>query len=533
MKKIFKRFISVIVATTLLISSFGINVVYANASEFRGAWISTVFSADFPSVQNDIEGQKKEFTEKLDKLKALGMNAVIVQVRPKGDAFYKSELNPWSGVLTGEQGKDPGYDPMAFMIEEAHKRGMEFHAWLNPYRITTSGTDLTKLSEDNMARKNPDWVLSYNNALYYNPEMEEVKQYVVDTVSEIVKNYDVEGIHFDDYFYPSNYPLEVGTDREGEEANERRNHVNEMVEQVSNAIESINPKVQFGISPMGIWKNDTSDPLGSDTNGSEGYYTVFADAKTWIEEGLIDYIVPQIYWEIGNAYADYETVLSWWSELVEGSEVDLYIGQGIYKDAVAGEITKQLDINKKYNTQGSIFFSARDLLDNRSDCGTAIKKYYTSPNDSESSNKVPPTVIEKKIAYATNSSIKVDGALAEFEVYTIDDYSYFKLRDLAHAINGTQKQFDTSWNEKEEEIHITSGSEYTGTSSTGGAVAQKTTAITSTAKLRLDEELKSVRAFTINDYTYYKLRDIGKLLDIGITWDESTMNIGIDTSSSY
>lgn len=234
MRKLFKKLSALVLCSTLLMASFFPAEAYAaDNKEFRGVWISTVYSSDYPSVQNDVAGQKAEFIEKLDILQANGFNAVFVQVRPKGDAFYKSDLNPWSSVLTGVQGKDPGYDPMAFMIEEAHKRGMEFHAWLNPYRITTSGTDLSTLSADNMARQNPDWILTYNNAMYYNPAKEAVKQYVTDTVAEIIENYDVDGIHFDDYFYPSNYPLPDGETRDGATANERREHVNELIEMVS------------------------------------------------------------------------------------------------------------------------------------------------------------------------------------------------------------------------------------------------------------------------------------------------------------
>ncbi len=217
MKNWTKRISAALLCGTLLCGGWT-QTAFAGAKDMRAVWIATVYSSDYPSALNDAEAQKQEFIDKLDKIKAMGMNAVAVQVRPKGDAFYESGLNPWSEVLTGTQGQYPGYDTMAFMIEETHKRGMEFHAWMNPYRITTSGTDLTELSADNMARKHPDWILSYNGAMYYNPAKEEVKQYICDSVEEIVKNYDVDAIHFDDYFYPSNYPLPEGEGRDGAEA---------------------------------------------------------------------------------------------------------------------------------------------------------------------------------------------------------------------------------------------------------------------------------------------------------------------------
>lgn len=532
MKKWLKKLGATILTASLLLSSTGMTAYAADSKEFRGVWISTVYSADYPSVQNDVVAQKAEFTKKLDKLKAVGMNAVVVQVRPKGDAFYESELNPWSAVLTGVQGKDPGYDPMKFMIEETHKRGMEFHAWMNPYRITTSGTDLAALSADNMARKNPDWILTYNGAMYYNPAKTEVKEYIRDTVAEVVKNYDVDAIHFDDYFYPSNYPLPEGQTRDGQEANARRGHVNDMVRMVGDEVKKINPKVQFGISPLGIWKNNSSDPAGSATNGGEGYYSVYGDAKTWVEKGWVDYIVPQLYWERGYSYADYETLVKWWSNMVQGTGVTLYIGQGIYKDVVAKEITEQLKINEGYNVDGSIFFSARDIFDDRQGAATALKKYYTTAVPPVVTDPETPTVIEKKKAYATRSKITVNKAPVAFEVYTIDDYTYFKLRDIASSISGTAKQFDTVWNEADSSINLLTGLSYSGSMGSNTA-AKDTMAVTSTAKLFLDGERKSVSAFTINDYTYYKLRDIAKILDVGVTWDEATSTIGIDTTKGY
>jgi uncharacterized lipoprotein YddW (UPF0748 family) len=345
--------------------------------ELRAVWISTVYNLDYPSVKNNVQQQKAEFIQILDQIQEIGLNTVVVQVRPKADALYSSQINPWSDVLTGTQGKNPGYDPLAFMIEETHKRGMSFHAWLNPYRVTTSGTDLNTLAANHPARLNPSWVLNYNNALYYNPEVEGVKQHIVDTVTEIVTNYDVDAIHFDDYFYPSNYPLPQGETKDGAVANQRREHINEMVRRVSEAIKKADSEVAFGISPMGIWKNTLSDFSGSNTNGSESYYRVFADTRTWIQNEWVDYIVPQIYWEIGHTLADYKTLVSWWSNEVKNTSVKLYIGQGIYKDEVAKEITTQLSYNKTQpEVKGSFYFSLRDLLNNRQNVKTLLTSYY-------------------------------------------------------------------------------------------------------------------------------------------------------------
>ena len=366
------------------------NSVYAGVYEnnMRGVWISTVYNLDYPSTKNNVTAQQNEFNEKLDALQAVGINTVVVQVRPKGDALYASSMNPWSDVLTGQQGKNPGYDPLAYMIEAAHARGMEIHAWLNPYRVTTSGTDVNALCATHPARLNPSWVLSYNNALFYNPENEEVKQHIVDTVQEIVINYNVDGIHFDDYFYPSNYPLPQGETKDGPVANARRQAVNDMVSRVSQTIKTVNAlygkSVKFGISPPGIWKNSSSDITGSKTSGRESYYALFADTRTWIKNGWIDYVVPQIYWKIGHAKADYTTLVQWWSNEVSGTNVKLYIGQGIYSDEVATQIDQQLQMNQMYpQIKGSMYFSLRDLLNNRQSCKTKIASFYALyPGDS-------------------------------------------------------------------------------------------------------------------------------------------------------
>ena len=548
MNKWLKKVTSGLLCIALGMTTIAVQEVYAaDSNKMRAVWISTVYSADYPSAINDPDAQKKEFIQKLDQAQELGLNTVVVQVRPKGDAFYESKLNPWSAVLTGLQGMYPGYDPMEFMIKETHKRGMEFHAWMNPYRITTSGTDLSALSVDNMARQNPDWVITYNNAMYYDPANEDVKEYICDTVEEVVENYDVDAIHFDDYFYPSNYPLPEGEGRDSKTADERREHVNDLMKDVYKTIKKADASVEFGISPMGIWKNSISDPEGSNTRGTEGYYSVFGDAKTWVEKGSVDYIVPQIYWEQGNAAADYETLVEWWSDLVKGTEVDLYIGHGIYKDVVAAEIAEQLEVNENYNVKGSFFFSLRDLLNNRQGCADAVKDYYEDVDKQETVIPAPviptpvvpapepetPVVVQKKIAYAARAKVTVNGNPVEFQTYTIDDYTYFKLRDIASAINGTPKQFMTFWDEGTQSIQLVRRAPYTSASS--GAVGRygDTIATTSTAKLYCDGVRKNVSAYTINDYTYYKLRDIAQLIDMGITWNENTMTIGMETTQSY
>lgn len=359
MKKTFCKvvlFILIGITTTTAFAS-------ANTKDVQAVWMATVYNIDYPSTKNNITAQKDEYIQKIDKLKEIGINTIVVQVRPKADALYRSNINPWSDVLTGTQGKNPGYDPMAFMIEEAHKRGMDFHAWLNPYRVTTSGTDVSILHEKHPARLNPDWLISHNNALYYNPKLEAVRQHIVDTVEEIIKKYNVDAIHFDDYFYPSKYPLPEGEGKDGVVANSRRQDVNNMIKNVGQAIKKTKPNVLFGVSPIGIWKNKKNDLSGSSTTGNESYYAVYGDTRTWIKNEWIDYVVPQIYWETGHKAADYETLVKWWENEVKGTKVKLYIGQGIYREAVASQIDIQLNINKKYSkVEGSFYYSLRSLL---------------------------------------------------------------------------------------------------------------------------------------------------------------------------
>lgn len=352
----------------------------AQTDEMSAAWVSTVYNLDWPSSnsKNNPQMQKQELINMLDKLKETGINTIVLQVRPKADALYKSSINPWSDVLTGTAGKDPGYDPLKFAVEEAHKRNMEIHAWFNPYRVTTSGTDFNKLAANSPARLHPEWVISYNNKLYYDPGLPEVRKHIVDTVNEVVSNYNVDGIHFDDYFYPdSNFTDNQTYNKYGngmEKGDWRRSNVNNLLKDVKTSIKSIKPNVKFGVSPSGIWRNKSSDPTGSDTRGSESYSTQYADTRYWIKNNLIDYVTPQLYWPIGYSVADYSKLVSWWANEVSGSNVNLYIGQGIYKQGtgdwvgqdIAGQIIQQVNLNRQYsNIKGSMYFSAKDIMSNK------------------------------------------------------------------------------------------------------------------------------------------------------------------------
>lgn len=348
--------------------------------ELRAAWIASVDNIDWPKkgVVN-VEQQKQDFIKLLDELKAAGMNAVIVQIKPTADSFYPSQYGPWSEWLTGVQGKDPGYNPLAFMIEEVHKRNLEFHGWFNPYRISLQD-DVSKLVADHPAKLHPDWMVTYGGKLYFNPGIPAAKDFIIDGVMEVVKQYDIDGVHFDDYFYPYpvsgvDFPDQASFQTYGSgftnKADWRRNNVNTFIQQLGAEIKHEKPYVQFGISPFGIWRNKTQDATGSDTNGLSNYDDLYADTRTWIKQGWIDYITPQIYWHFGYSPAAYEKLVEWWSKEVEGSNVNLFIGQSPYRIGTdpawmqPDEQPNQLIYNRNFPAiDGSMFFSAKSVVSN-------------------------------------------------------------------------------------------------------------------------------------------------------------------------
>ncbi|MDG4824526.1 family 10 glycosylhydrolase [Asanoa sp. WMMD1127] len=363
--------------------------------QFRAMWISSVVNIDWPTKASQtapdvIAAQKAEYLGWLDLAERLNHTAVIVQVRPTADAFWPSPHEPWSEFLTGVRGQDPGWDPLAFVIDEAHKRNLEFHAWMNPYRVSMpdgAGVDINKLAPNHPVRQHPDWVVPYpiNAAgarLYYNPGIPEVRAFVQTAMLDAVKRYDVDGVHFDDYFYP--YPAanqDFADDATfaaynrgfTDKADWRRDNINLLVQEFGTAVKAAKPWVKFGISPFGIWRNKTADPLGSDTAGSQSYDIISADTRKWVKEEWIDYIVPQIYWSMGFTVADYAKLVPWWSDVVSGTNVQLYIGEADYKIAANAdtnwndprEMTDHLAFAKGYNVSGHVHFSAVQVRANK------------------------------------------------------------------------------------------------------------------------------------------------------------------------
>jgi len=365
------------------------------ASSLRGAWISTVYNLTWPSKGSygNAALQQQEYVQMLDELQDMGMNAVFVQVRPAADALYPSNLVPWSKVLNGQQGLAPTYDPLAFMIEETHRRGMAFHAWFNPFRaITDETTD--KLAANHVVKTYPDWIVKSGQLLYINPGIPEARQHIIDTIMEVVNGYDIDGVHLDDYFYPSNGDFAddaafaaFNAKQIVDKGDWRRDNINEFVRNLGQSIHAVKPKVSYGISPFGVWRNKAVDPTGSDTKaGVTTYDNMYADVRTWIRQNWVDYVMPQIYWSLSFSAARYDILVDWWTNEVRGTNVSLYIGHAAYKLSAdskeAGwnngqEIVNQLAYNKQYpEIGGDVFFSAKELRANPLGLVQALKKYW-------------------------------------------------------------------------------------------------------------------------------------------------------------
>ncbi|MFE5767493.1 glycoside hydrolase family 10 protein [Streptomyces sp. NPDC056485] len=352
------------------------------AAEFRAMWIASVENVDWPSESGlDAGDQRDELIRLLDAAVARRLNAVILQVRPAADAMWPGAREPWSQWLTGEQGEDPGWDPLGTAVTEAHARGLELHAWFNPYRVANH-TDPDRLAATHPARRNPDWTVAYNKKLYYNPGLPEVRAFVQEAMLDAVSRYEVDGVHWDDYFYP--YPVEGEAFDDDDayarhgagfasRADWRRANTDALVREMSERVRTVRPAARFGISPFAVWRNSERDPLGSPTQaGVETYDDLYADTRKWVREGWIDYIVPQVYWQIGHPTADYAKLVPWWAKTVAGTGVALYVGEALYRcdrnSATAAwrdskELSKHLTFARDYpEVRGHVYFSAKQVV---------------------------------------------------------------------------------------------------------------------------------------------------------------------------
>lgn len=363
--------------------------------QFRAVWVATFHNIDWPSTRGlSSDDQKDEFLSLLNSQQQNGMNALVVQIRPCGDAFYQSQLAPWSEWITGVQGKapEPFYDPLAFMVEETHKANMEFHAWMNPFRAV-SHDRFSSVDSSNLVNKKPEWFFQYGHKTFFNPGEPAVRDYLTRVVLEVVKNYDVDGIHFDDYFYPYKEDGMAIPDQKTFETygggfadieSWRRNNIDLFVNQVSEAIRREKSYVKFGISPLGIWRNKSADPSGSNTRVSQtSYDALYADVRKWLKLQWIDYVAPQLYWSTEHPSASYTELLPWWAENSFGRHV--YIGHAMFKVKNdqsrywdnPSQLVLQLTLNHAHpEVKGSIFYSASSFKGNPSNVKETLQNDF-------------------------------------------------------------------------------------------------------------------------------------------------------------
>lgn len=436
--------------------------------EFRGAWIQAV-NGQFRGIPT--EKLKQTLIDQLNSLQGAGINAIIFQVRPEADALYASQLEPWSRFLTGVQGQAPSpyWDPMQFMIDECHKRGMEFHAWINPYRVKTSLK--SELAANHLYNIHPEWFVTYNNQLYFDPALPESRRHICMVVADIVSRYDVDAIHMDDYFYPYpakgvDFPDDASFARYGggftNRADWRRSNVNILIQKIHETIRGLKPWVKFGISPFGIYRNEKNDPLGSKTNGLQNYDDLYADVLLWARNGWVDYNIPQIYWQIGHPAADYETLVKWWAKNTENRP--LFIGQSVMntvqnadpKNPSINQLPRKMALERAYQTiGGSCQWPASAVVENAGKYRDALVQEYHKypalvPVFDFIDDKAPGKVRKVKKVWtedgymlfwtAPKAKDEMDRAV-QYVVYRFDGKEKVNIDDASHIVAITRNNF--------------------------------------------------------------------------------------------
>ena len=436
--------------------------------EFRGAWIQAV-NGQFRGIPT--EKLKQTLIDQLNSLQGAGINAIIFQVRPEADALYASQLEPWSRFLTGVQGQAPSpyWDPMQFMIDECHKRGMEFHAWINPYRVKTSLK--SELSANHLYNIHPEWFVTYNNQLFFDPALPESRRHICMVVADIVSRYDVDAIHMDDYFYPypakgMDFPDDASFARYGggftNRADWRRSNGNILIQKIHETIRGLKPWVKFGISPFGIYRNEKNDPLGSKTNGLQNYDDLYADVLLWARNGWVDYNIPQIYWQIGHPAADYETLVKWWAKNTENRP--LFIGQSVMntiqnadpKNPSMNQLPRKMALERAYQTiGGSCQWPASAVVENAGKYRDALVQEYHKypalvPVFDFMDDKAPGKVRKVKKVWtedgymlfwtAPKAKDEMDRAV-QYVVYRFDDKEKVNIDDASHIVAVTRNNF--------------------------------------------------------------------------------------------
>ena len=436
--------------------------------EFRAAWIQAV-NGQFRGIPTD--RLKQILINQLNSLQGAGINAIIFQVRPEADALYASQYEPWSRFLTGVQGKapEPYWDPMQFMIEECHKRSMEFHAWINPYRVKTSLKN--ELSPIHIYNSHPEWFVTYGDQLYFDPALPESRNHICKVITDIVSRYDVDAIHMDDYFYPypikgKDFPDDASFARYGggfsNKADWRRSNVNILIQKIHETVRGLKPWVKFGVSPFGIYRNQSSDPLGSATNGLQNYDDLYADVLLWARKGWIDYNIPQVYWQIGHPAADYETLVKWWAKHTENRP--LFIGQSVMntvqnadpKNPSVNQLPRKMALQRAYQTiGGSCQWPASAVVENAGKYRDAlVAEYHKYPAlppvfdfmDNEAPDKVrkvkPVWTADGYILFWTAPKFKDEmNRPVQYVVYRFASKEKVDIDDPSHIVAVTRNTF--------------------------------------------------------------------------------------------
>lgn len=368
--------------------------------EFRAVWIATINNIDWPAYStSDPVEQREQFKILLNHLQQSGINAVFVQVRPSADAFYHSNLEPWSEWLTGEQGipPNPYYDPLEFMVAETHRRNMEFHAWFNPYRAIAN-RNRSNVTSDHITKRNPHWFMEFGSLTLFNPGVPAARQHIVNVISDVLRRYDIDGVHFDDYFYPypsNEYSISDATTYRtygkgfASKADWRRYNVDMLIKEVHEAIQKIKPKVKFGVSPYGVWRNSNLSAYGSETtSGLTSYDHLYADVRNWLQQGWVDYIVPQLYQNSKHKGKPYKKLVDWWAN--NSFNRHLYIGHATYRIFGEGESKtwhdyKEMPLQVRYlrrfkQVSGSAFYGSKALLQNKGSFKDSLQgNFYRYP----------------------------------------------------------------------------------------------------------------------------------------------------------
>lgn len=514
-------------------------VATATNREMRGVWVSSVINLDYPSQPTTSADElRKQADAILDDAVDFGFNAVFLQVRPCADALYDSEIYPWSIYLTGQQGVAPnaGFDPLAYWVDGAHKRGLELHAWINPYRITKTAAEWDKLAADSPAKKHPEWTVVYKDNYYFNPALAEVRQLVIDGAVEMVRKYAVDGVHMDDYFYPgtdfddaAEYAAQGGG--YADIGDWRRHNVDMLVQGLDEALHKARADIQFGISPAGIWASNTLNPAGSATTSTySSYYNMYADSRGWVQSGWVDYIAPQIYWEAGHKTADFTALVNWWSGVVSGTDVKLYIGLADYKTLEAkaadspwydgAEIDRQIKAcTAKTQVAGTIHFRYGSIRASQALQRVIKQAYTTKAVSTEPGDNSSPSQAAGSNTQTTTIPPNTTGELRVFvndKQLSFDQQPYIESGRVMLPMRIIFQELGATVNYADRKIEARRGD----------AVIKLTLDSTS-MQVGAQTKTLDVPAVSVNGRTMLPLRAVAEALQCQVQWDNASKTVTI------